>query len=247
MADQPQISADYRKYVSFSFPNTDPYYSTIQAAINSISDASPTKPYGVYIYPGKYQETITLKSYVSLIGAGIDDVMIKGGGSSPVIIGPASDSGSGQCFITNLTIDGNGKSAIVFNDTSISTPKTDFIINVKIMTTNPTTTQPGITVEDYQLLDCIELSCIGFPVLPPPPGENPTSIYFPEGIRVTKHGNLRMWQSTVVSESYCLDHSSSEYSETYNCILSSGGPSMQITSGNGQHLQLSDCRRNLRF
>jgi len=43
-------------------------FSTIQAAINSITDASPTNPYVVYIFPGIYEERVTSKNYVSLIG-----------------------------------------------------------------------------------------------------------------------------------------------------------------------------------
>ena len=158
MADQPQISADYRKYVSpsFPFPHTDPYYSTIQAAINSITDASPTKPYGVYIYPGKYQETVTLKSYVSLIGGGIDDVIIMGNGTLPVITGPATDNGSGQCYITNLTIDGNGQSAVVYADSA--TAKTNFIVNVNVITSQLNPDATAITIGSSQTLHCIQLN-----------------------------------------------------------------------------------------
>lgn len=45
-------------------------FTTIQAAINDISDASTSKRYGVLIYPGEYSENIDGKDYVSLIGVG---------------------------------------------------------------------------------------------------------------------------------------------------------------------------------
>lgn len=44
-------------------------FTTIQAAIDSITDASASKPYVVYVYPGVYDEQVTLKDYVSLYGA----------------------------------------------------------------------------------------------------------------------------------------------------------------------------------
>ena len=47
-------------------------YTTIKAAINAITDASVSKPYTIFVYPGIYPEDnpITLKPYVSLIGIG---------------------------------------------------------------------------------------------------------------------------------------------------------------------------------
>lgn len=45
---------------------TGAQYTTVQAAINSISDASSTKPYTIWIYPGTYTENITLTNYIHL-------------------------------------------------------------------------------------------------------------------------------------------------------------------------------------
>ena len=45
-------------------------YTSIQSAIDSITDASDSKQYMVQIAPGDYDENITLKSYVYLVGAG---------------------------------------------------------------------------------------------------------------------------------------------------------------------------------
>lgn len=45
-------------------------YSTIQSAIDAISDATSTKRYLVWIMPGTYTEQITMKSWVDLRGAG---------------------------------------------------------------------------------------------------------------------------------------------------------------------------------
>jgi hypothetical protein len=42
-------------------------YTTIMAAINSISDAASDKIYTVLVYPGEYDEAITLKDYVNIV------------------------------------------------------------------------------------------------------------------------------------------------------------------------------------
>ena len=42
-------------------------YTTIQSAINAISDAAANKIYTVLVFPGEYNEAITLKNYVDII------------------------------------------------------------------------------------------------------------------------------------------------------------------------------------
>ncbi|MBN1582956.1 MAG: hypothetical protein JXA89_19765 [Anaerolineae bacterium] len=45
-------------------------FDSVQAAIDSITDAAAGKPYLVWIAPGVYSETVTMKPYVHLQGAG---------------------------------------------------------------------------------------------------------------------------------------------------------------------------------
>lgn len=54
-------------------------YSTIQAAIDAITDASINKQYLIQIYPGVYSENVTIKSYIHLqgIGTGVGVVAIS--------------------------------------------------------------------------------------------------------------------------------------------------------------------------
>jgi pectin methylesterase-like acyl-CoA thioesterase len=80
-------------------------FTSIQAAINSITDATVDNQYQVFIGQGTYTEQVTLKPYVYLMGAGQTATVItyggtsqeNGGATSGVVIG-ASNSG-----LQNLT------------------------------------------------------------------------------------------------------------------------------------------------
>lgn len=219
MPTQPQITAANRKYVSPSFSSlSDPFYSTIQAAINSITDASPTNAYGIYIYPGNYNESITLTSYISLIGSGIQSTIIKGNGTNPAITGPATDSGAGQCYIVSLTIDGNGQSAFVLADNSQTTYKYSFFFDVYIITSVSGNT--AIAVGNYQLLRIFNTHII-----------NQSSIKFDQGILTTGNAQVRIHNSQIAFVSnYCINHQSTEYTEAYDSFIV-GGAACNCTAG----------------
>jgi hypothetical protein len=51
-------------------------YASIQAAIDSITDANSENPYLVWVAPGVYSETVTMKSHVHLQGAGQEATII---------------------------------------------------------------------------------------------------------------------------------------------------------------------------
>jgi hypothetical protein len=51
-------------------------YTSVQAAIDSISDAAEGNPYLVWVAPGVYSETVTMKPYVHLQGAGQEATVI---------------------------------------------------------------------------------------------------------------------------------------------------------------------------
>lgn len=51
-------------------------YGTVQAAIDSITTASATNPYLVWVAPGVYTETVVMKPYVHVQGAGQDATVI---------------------------------------------------------------------------------------------------------------------------------------------------------------------------
>lgn len=56
----------YQQHVSVAKAGGD--YSTIQGAIDSITDAASDKLYVVHVYPGDYDENVVLKDYVDLVG-----------------------------------------------------------------------------------------------------------------------------------------------------------------------------------
>ena len=51
-------------------------YKTITKALAAITDSSATKPYTIMVMPGRYNEQILAKAYVTIRGVGRDDVVI---------------------------------------------------------------------------------------------------------------------------------------------------------------------------
>lgn len=73
-------------------------YTTIQAAIDSITDASASKKYLVYVQPGVYEENVTMADYVDVLGvSGGTTTISVTSGTAVTIAGtfPASSSLSG--------------------------------------------------------------------------------------------------------------------------------------------------------
>lgn len=74
-------------------------FSTIVAAMNYITDNSPTNPYIISVFPGIYtEEKITIKSHVTLKGEAVDSVIILPDGNHDVI------SMGEYSYLNNVTI-----------------------------------------------------------------------------------------------------------------------------------------------
>ncbi len=81
-------------------------FTTIQAAINSITDASATNRYVVYVAPGVYTGVVTMKSYVDVRGASQESVVISYQGFSYETNGVVI--GASNAELSNLTVQMNG-------------------------------------------------------------------------------------------------------------------------------------------
>lgn len=88
-------------------------FSSIQAAIDSITNASPAQRYQVAVGCGTYKEALTLKDHVFIAGADIFRTMLVSPFTTPAraLVRPASDSGiSGLTLV--ITGSGDPKSSI---------------------------------------------------------------------------------------------------------------------------------------
>lgn len=81
-------------------------FSTIQAAIDSINNASPQLQYQVSVGPGTYKENVTMKDYVYVIGAGQTATTITAPPSQNFASGVVN-SASG-CGISQVTLNAIG-------------------------------------------------------------------------------------------------------------------------------------------
>jgi hypothetical protein len=63
----------------------------VQAAVDSITDAGPGKPYVVRIMPGTYLEAVTLKDSISLVGSGPEATAIESTTTAPTVTATAAD------------------------------------------------------------------------------------------------------------------------------------------------------------
>ena len=83
-------------------------YTSVQAAIDSITDAAEGNPYLVWVTPGVYSETVTMKSYVHLQGAGQEATVITSTvGSSFLPLTQATLVLTDDVSLRDLTV-GNG-------------------------------------------------------------------------------------------------------------------------------------------
>ncbi len=81
-------------------------FSTIQAAINSITGASPQEQYQVAVGPGTYNENVVMKDYVYVIGSGQDVTIITAPSQSSPFNGVVNSASGGG--ISELTINAPG-------------------------------------------------------------------------------------------------------------------------------------------
>lgn len=136
-------------------------FTSIQSAINSILDASPTKPYVVRVAAGYYTESIVLKDWVCVSGEDINACIIHG--ASSVVTGSIAP-GAFACM-EKLTIDtapnsaANVKAISVTGDISFDsiiikiTPGSGFVGDI---------TGIEMVANDYSYLSNFDINLLGF-------------------------------------------------------------------------------------
>jgi hypothetical protein len=105
-----ELGADYQNVVVVAKSGGD--YTSVQAAIDSITDAAADNAYLVWVAPGVYSETVTMKPYVHLQGAGQETTVISStvsGGDWPPA--PATLLLASDTSLRDLTVGNSGTGA----------------------------------------------------------------------------------------------------------------------------------------
>jgi hypothetical protein len=105
-----ELETHYENVVIVAISGGD--YTSVQSAVDSITTASSSNPFLVWVAPGTYNESVTLKSHVHLQGAGQDTTII----SSTVTNGsPIASQGTlklaSNTSVRDLTVENLGTGA----------------------------------------------------------------------------------------------------------------------------------------
>jgi hypothetical protein len=83
-------------------------YTSVQTAIDSVADAAAGNPYLVWVAPGVYSETVTMKPYVHLQGAGQEATVITSAASSGWLPTEATLILASDVSLRDLTVGNSG-------------------------------------------------------------------------------------------------------------------------------------------
>jgi hypothetical protein len=91
-------------------------YTTIQSALNSITDASASNPYLIWVGPGVYTEDVTMKPYVDIEGAGELATKITRGGWNDSLAGTVIGTNNAELrFLTVESVGGTTNAVAIYN------------------------------------------------------------------------------------------------------------------------------------
>jgi hypothetical protein len=97
-------------------------FTSVQAALDSITDASASKHYLVWVGPGTYNERVQMKSFVDIEGAGELATRITASGGTGFSANSSTVSGANDAELRYLTVEntGSGTDAMAIFNASAS-------------------------------------------------------------------------------------------------------------------------------
>ncbi|PJC01248.1 MAG: hypothetical protein CO073_03960, partial [Candidatus Komeilibacteria bacterium CG_4_9_14_0_8_um_filter_36_9] len=102
----------------------DGHYDTITEALAAISTASSSNPYTIKVFPGVYDESITMEEYVDIVGIGGSKATYITQSDSSVITGSSNSTLRG--FTLSLTGDTTGKPVV--SSVGTSSPRLEDLV-----------------------------------------------------------------------------------------------------------------------
>jgi len=129
------FSTPYGQVVTVAKSGGD--FTDIQAAIDSITDASASKPYVIKIYPGVYEigtGEITLKAYVTLMGTDKERVKIRGNKPTTTLLHEGTIDMSDNSALHSLCVETYASTSI-HNAVSIDRKNNVLISNCQLRST----------------------------------------------------------------------------------------------------------------
>ena len=98
-------------------------FTSIQSALNSITDAGDANRYLIYVAPGVYSERVTMKPYVDIEGAGELNTRITFTGSTQNDTGTLVGANNAEVrFLTVENTGGNSHAIAIYNSSSCAAP-----------------------------------------------------------------------------------------------------------------------------
>lgn len=118
-------------------------YTSIQAALDSITDASESNPYLVWVAPGVYTELVTMKAYVDIEGSGELTTKITFVGWTTATVQAASNAE--LRFLTVESTGGGSDSAIAI-DANYASPR---LTHVTALASGGNIETAGVRIGDF--------------------------------------------------------------------------------------------------
>jgi hypothetical protein len=141
-------------------------FTTVQAALDSITDASASNPYLIKIAPGVYTGRVTLKSHVDIEGSGEGvTILTAGGGTNDAFTDGSSATvraNNVAAEVRHLTIANTGGSSSATAVWNVSSPNILRLTHVTATVSGGTTSHWGLYAAASPILTDVTITTAGF-------------------------------------------------------------------------------------